>query len=393
MMPGEGRAAVLEDLAFALTSKAAGLASRAHPIVRASVEDLGRSMNCYYSNLIEGHDTYPLDIERAMDDAFAKEPRRRALQLEARAHIAVQGAIDAGTDPPEPPTSVTYLRWVHRRFTELLPPELRVLDIGDTGRTRAVVPGELRRGAVRVGRHAPPRHSALPAFLARFEEAYAPSKHSKVRQIVSVAAAHHRFLWIHPFDDGNGRVARLASHAALRRLGLGNGLWSVARGLARNVERYKALLQAADEPRRGDLDGRGTLTEGGLVEFCVFFLETAIDQLDFMDGLFAFETLSSRIERYCDEAIARGTLPRGSFLVLREALIAGEVSRGRIEAITGYADRQARTIVAALLAEGLLSAAGPRAPLRLAFPTRAVVPWFPRLYPPLVEARIEAEQT
>jgi len=44
-------------------------------------------MNCYYSNLIEGHETHPRDIDRALAKDYAKEPKKRSLQLEAVAHI------------------------------------------------------------------------------------------------------------------------------------------------------------------------------------------------------------------------------------------------------------------------------------------------------------------
>jgi len=84
----------LEDLATDLVAKASGLATRLHPVLRASVGDLVRSMNCYYSNLIEGHNTLPVDIDRAMNNELATEPERRNLQLEARAHVRVQTAID-----------------------------------------------------------------------------------------------------------------------------------------------------------------------------------------------------------------------------------------------------------------------------------------------------------
>ena len=52
-------------------------------------------MNCYYSNLIEGHDTRPRDIERALRDDLDADEQRRNLQLEARAHIRIQQKIDA----------------------------------------------------------------------------------------------------------------------------------------------------------------------------------------------------------------------------------------------------------------------------------------------------------
>ncbi|WP_407046050.1 Fic family protein [Mesorhizobium abyssinicae] len=71
-----------------------------------------------------------------------------------------------------------------------------------------------------------------------------------MRRIIACAAAHLRLAWIHPFLDGNGRIARLFSYAWLCELNVGSSLWSVARGLARQVDEYKARLQAADEPPR-----------------------------------------------------------------------------------------------------------------------------------------------
>ena len=85
-------------------------------------------------------------------------------------------------------------------------------------------------------------------------------------------------LWVHPFLDGNGRVARLMSYAMLRQTLNTSGLWSIARGLARNEAAYKKHLQACDEPRRGDRDGRGSLSESALANFIEFFLTICIDQ-------------------------------------------------------------------------------------------------------------------
>jgi Fic family protein len=92
--------------------------------------------------------------------------------------------------------------------------------------------------------------------MRRFEEAYASNLLSKTQRLISCAAAHHRLLWIHPFLDGNGRVARLMSHAMLLRLDVGNSLWSIARGLARHVNEYKSALTHADGERQNDYDGR-----------------------------------------------------------------------------------------------------------------------------------------
>lgn len=338
-------------------------------------------MNCYYSNLIEGHVTHPRDIDRALADDFAVEPEKRELQQEAVAHIHVQKLIDEGKDPQEWPATAAYARWLHREFCARLPAEMLWVENPDTGEKIEVVPGQLRTRDVQVGRHVPPPPGALPGFLARFDQAYSSPTLSRLRQIQAVGAVHHRFLWIHPFLDGNGRVARLMSHALLKRLGVGTSLWSVARGLAREESRYKKLLMAADGPREGDRDGRGNLTQRGLVAFSQFFLERAIDQIAFMGELLEPDVLLRRIEQHVDEEIRAKRLPKGSFMVLREAALGGEVERGRVPTLTGYEERAARMVTAALVDRGMLLSASSRAPLRLGFPADVAERWFPRLYP------------
>lgn len=156
----------------------------------------------------------------------------------------------------------------HREFCTRLPESLRVVENPDTKERIPVIPGKLRARMVAVGRHIAPAPGDLPAFMGRFEQAYDATRLTKPRQVIAVAAAHHRFLWIHPFLDGNGRVARLMSHALLLDIGIGSALWSVSRGLACNSGEYKRLLMAADEPRRSDLDGRGALSLDALIDFC-----------------------------------------------------------------------------------------------------------------------------
>jgi Fic family protein len=179
----------------------------------------------------------------------------------------VQRIIDRG-EAPAPVVSVEFILWVHREFCSRLPEDLLWVENPQTHERQRVVPGELRKQQVRIGRHIPPAATELQAFLARFAEVYASPGLSRLRKIIAVAASHHRLAWIHPFLDGNGRVARLFSHACLRELGIRSEVWAISRGLARSVAEYKSQLMAADEPRRGDLDGRGNLTQAGLVEFC-----------------------------------------------------------------------------------------------------------------------------
>lgn len=370
----------LEDLIFDLVASSSQFQGRLNPDMRASIGDLVRSMNCYYANLIEGHNTTPLDIDRALAGEYAQEPEKRNLQREARAHIEVQEIIDRG-EMPHPALSVDAILWIHREFYARLPDELLMVENPATGEKLAVVPGELRKTTVKVGRHIPPEPAALPALLGRLVEAYSSKMLSKSQRVVAVAAAHHRLAWIHPFLDGNGRVTRLMSHALLREFGVGSELWSVSRGLAREVDRYKALLEAADEPRRGDLDGRGNLTELGLSRFCEFFLARCVDQVKFMESLLEPVELLNRMEIWTEEEIRAKRLPKGSWALLREAVLVGEFPRAQGEVLTGYQERQARTVLTALLDRGFLVSDTPRSKVRLGFPVEIIERWLPRLYP------------
>jgi Fic family protein len=230
-----------------------------------------------------------------------------------------------------------------------------------------------------VGRHIPVSAAALPRFLKRFEEVY--GKLGKTDTIVATAAAHHRLLWIHPFLDGNGRVARLMSHATLFAALDTAGVWSIARGLARNVESYKSHLAACDLTRRNDLDGRGHLSEENLAAFTTFFLTTCIDQVTFMEGLMQPDRLRARILLWAEEEIRLDRLPPKSGAVLEALLYRGELPRGDAAAIVGTGERQARRVVSALTDHGVLTSESTRARLHLAFPATLASRWMPGLFP------------
>src|SRR6185312_16523865 len=173
----------------------------------------------------------------------------------------------------------------------------------------------------------------------------------------------------------------LMSHATLLAILDTGAVWSVARGLARNVQRYKALLSNCDLPRRNDLDGRGTLSEEALAEFTRFFLEVCIDQVRFMESLVQPERLRARVLVWANEEIALGTLPAQAVRVLEAVLHRGELPRGEVDVVSGTGPRQARRILSALLDRGVLASDGPRAPVHLAFGAELAQRWMPGLFP------------
>lgn len=368
----------LHDLALRLTAASEGFRRSLPGSLVVALAELVRGMNCYYSNLIEGHSTHPVDIERAMNNEYSKDPTKRNLQLEAKAHIEVQRWIDQGGVRGRSVTTES-IREIHRRFCEQLPEELLTVTDPVSGRKLGVTPGELRGEDVKVGRHVPISPGALPRFLRRFEDVYGAVGH--LETILGAAAAHHRLLWIHPFLDGNGRVARLMSHSVFLDALNTSGLWSVSRGLARRVRDYKEHLASCDAPRRNDLDGRGALSEEALVDFTEFFLETCLDQVRFMEELMQPNRLRARILLWVEEEIRGGSLLPRSGQVIEAALLRGDLPRGQVPTLLDMGERHARRVVAALLDRGVLRSESSRAPLRLAFPASTAGRWMPDLFP------------
>ena len=368
----------LTDLALDLAQKSAGFHRSLPASMLTSLGDLVRTMNCYYSNIIEGHATHPVDIERALKGDYSNDAEKRDLQLEAKAHITVQQWIDAGGLKGRV-VAVESIREIHRRFCEHLPAALLSVEDPATKEKVKIIPGALRTRGVKVGRHVAISPGAVPRFLSRFQEVYGGL--GPADTVIAAAAAHHRLVWIHPFLDGNGRVARLLSHAMLLDTLHTGAVWSIARGLARNVQAYKGHLAACDQTRRNDLDGRGHLSEENLAEFTKFFLTTCIDQVSFMESLIQPDRLRARILTWAEEEIRLNHLPPKSGDILQAVLYRGDLPRADAPGIVGTGERQARRVVSALLDRSVLISDSTRAPLRLAFPAALAPRWMPGLFP------------
>ena len=381
----------LDDLAIEVIRKSAGISAAVHPATRRGIAELVRKMNSYYSNLIEGHNTHPVDIDRAMREDFSSDPAKRARQLESKAHVEVQKCIEAHIEanPGTIVTSESFLCWIHKEFYERMPEEYLFVQHAD-GKTAKVIPGKTREIEVEVGRHLPPKSECLGTFMKRFEEAYDPQKLKGLSQVIAAAASHHRLAWIHPFLDGNGRVTRLMTHAYLKKAKIdGHGLWAVSRGFARNREEYLAFLAGADQSRRGDLDGRGNLTQAGLLGFCRFFLKIAIDQIDYMSGLLDLDGMQKRIQAVVDRQVSFGEMKPEAGHLLRDVFLRGEITRGEIPKIVGMPERSARRVISSLLEKGYLVSNSEKGPVMLGFPASMVGYYFPRLYPEGVEASLD----
>ena len=391
LLPSEPALAPLLEAAGDLTRKAMALGAASGKAAQSELRKLLRSMNSYYTNRIEGEHTRPSDIERALQQDFSTNADLARKQRLAVAHIRTEELCEGElnrrlAEDGDSTTRWLYspeaLTWLHRElFRDLPTDDLRLVD------GSMVVPGEIRQRGVAVGRHEAPTWESLPRFLARWQQVYAGTRRGEA-SVVALAAAHHRLAWMHPFLDGNGRVARLHTHLLLQGWGLTSGLWSPLRGFARNEAKYKALLQAADEHRRGDLDGRGNLTEAGLVEWIEYTLDVCTDQVEFMTRQLHVGGMRDRIQAALayETAVVKSGVREEALMPLHYLFATqGELGRADFKTLTGLGDRVATSTLSALLNRGFLATDSSYGSVRFAIPRHALRFYFPALWP-------EAEQ-
>jgi Fic family protein len=384
LLPSEAKLDNLRPLAAEVIGQAKDLAAHGMPHLRDLLREALRPMNSYYTNKIEGQHTEPLLIERAMRKDFSSKPAEARKQRIAIAHIATERWCEAAY--PSFDSNLLFEpgvpQAIHRHLHDQLLPE-DLVQIDDEGEKEKLTPGAWRDRGVKVGSHIPPDPATIPDFMGEWYRGYRYSRAGETA-VIALMAAHHRLAWIHPFLDGNGRTARLQTHTGLSALGLTQGLWSPMRGLAREHAAYYQHLAAADQRRKGDYDGRGVLTESGLMEFIRFGMNICLDQIAFMDGMLQMQAFEARLAQML---AAEATKEETRYLRVEAAQplaylgTVASMDRTRFKGMMGLAARTADRALADLFKLGIVTSSTPKGPIELALPIALFRYVFPRLWP------------
>lgn len=248
-----------------------------HLPVLSELADLYRLMSSIISARIEGNHTTVIDaIEGArLREAQPQLPLDDSIQEILRLEDAAE-FLDREVHPGTPLTH-SHVRELHRLATHDL---LREGDIS---------PGAYRTGEVGISgsSHAPPLASTVHSLMSDLLD-FANAPAEPHMQLVRMAIAHHRFVWIHPFTNGNGRVARLFSYAMIR-----------AGGFAPEVE-YQTVnpttVFGADRQQYYDrLSSADTLEDDDLIAWADFVLDGLLRDLEALHRLAADGTLTRLI--------------------------------------------------------------------------------------------------
>ncbi len=366
--------------------------------IRSSTEWLLRQVNCFYSNKIEGNPTHPKDLLKTQEtNRIAGDEELSDSLLELLAHLEAQIKAKEASVSLADVCKQSFVKELHKSFYDGIPERFCVVkdkegrDVLDkTGNPVLVVPGNYRTLDVRVGSHIPPSFDELSGYMGWLEQMFNPERIHGTNRIIAAAALHHRLAWIHPFQDGNGRVIRLLTDCYMRCAGFGGyGLWSITRGFGRDTKAYYNALAEADKPRQGNSDGKGILSDSGLLTFTRYFIDTALDQVKYFSDLLEPRKLGIRVDYYF-ELRAKGGLPNASDEELpllkifardiyRLLLEKGAMSRSAICQHLGKSEQTVRPVLKQMNSEGLISAK-PKREVELKLSTSSIEFLFPQIW-------------
>lgn len=211
-------------------------------------------------------------------------------------------------------------------------------------------PGTYRSGPVRIAQaeHQPPDAVLVPGYmdeLIAFINRPDPPKYD----LMKVALAHHRFAWVHPFSNGNGRVVRLLTYALLIKYGFqvhaAGRLLNPAAVFCADRERYYALLAQADQGTPEALEG-----------WCTYVLGGIRDELNKVDRLADYHYLQARVLLPSIVlARQRQWVTPQEEAVLTATVKAGVVKAGDLEAVLPGLNANQRTYqIRKLVGSGML---------------------------------------
>jgi Fic family protein len=134
--------------------------------------------------------------------------------------------------------------------------------------------------------HLPPDFNQVQIYMDEllvFINAPCPEKY----QLIKTAQAHHRFAWIHPFGNGNGRVVRLLTYALLIKYGFNvqkGKLLNPTAVFCNDRDKYYEMLAKADEG-----------TEASILLWCEYVLKGIFAEISKINQLLDYEYLSKNV--------------------------------------------------------------------------------------------------
>ena len=175
------------------------------------------------------------------------------------------------------------------KLSEQLIRELHLMTVQDLQREGDKTPGSYRLTPIRIAQseHLPPDAVQVGPYMRELVD-FVNREDPRKYDLIKIALAHHRFGWIHPFSNGNGRVVRLMTYAMLIKYGFNvadnERLLNPTAVFCNDRERYYEMLSCADAG-----------SDANLEKWCVYVLQGVLVELQKVDRLADYTYLTSKI--------------------------------------------------------------------------------------------------
>jgi len=301
------------------------------PMVFLQLKQVFHFLESLASARIEGNHTTLADyVEAKLAPASTDTDALREIDNIEAAMRQVESAIEPGAP-----------------FSEHLLPGLHAIAVHQLEREGDRTPGSYRTGPVRIAQaeHLPPDAVQVPGYMAELVAFINQSDPPKY-DLMKVALAHHRFAWVHPFSNGNGRVVRLLTYAMLIKYGFqvsaAGRLLNPAAVFCADRYRYYAMLSQADSGEPAQLE-----------HWCTYVLTGVRDELEKVNRLADYAYLQSTILLPAlAHARERQLITAQEQAVLQATVRAGTVKAGELEAAMPGLNAGQRTYQIRKLVEG-----------------------------------------
>lgn len=251
------------------------LGGSTHPKVFFQLKHIFHTLESIGSARIEGNNTTIAEyIETKLSDVKVVTPSILEIQNIEKAMAFIEENVN------DYPINRTFLSEMHKKIVDgLLPPPNGE---GDS------TPGVYRKVNLKINKssHKPPEWLAVEDYMNELLE-FVNKDDSPKYDLLKTAIAHHRFVWIHPFGNGNGRTVRLFTYAMLVKAGFNVNVGRIINPTAvfcSNRNDYYKFLSEADE---------GTVE--GLTSWIEYVLKGLKDEIEKIDKLSDYNFLRKEI--------------------------------------------------------------------------------------------------
>lgn len=319
------------------------LVGTTHPLIFHQVREIFQMLESIGSSRIEGNNTTIMDYveETKIKTDTNAEFSEHNIPEQIREIMNIENAMKYIEDNiSELHITSMFLRELHQLTVDGL----------SYHKEGAQHPGTFRMGNVRISgsTHIPPDYTQVEPMIQDLID-FVNKDDSPKYDLIKIAMAHHRFVWIHPFENGNGRVVRLFTYALLLKF--------VFKSRERIINPVAVFCSDRDAYYRflSKADNNG---EKGMIDWVSYMLTGLKSEIEKIDKLTDYITLKKiLLHPALQDALSNKYVTEEAYNILKLVLDADHQtiqSSDIIPILPNKSSSDRSRIIRALVTEGML---------------------------------------